>query len=69
LEAGDGEAVLGWDGGFQYYQAKRKKTIICFHSIPESSLTTLKDTATPVTIDNDASIPQTTNGKNSKPGI
>ena len=27
LEAGDGEAVLGWDGGFQYYQAKRKKTI------------------------------------------
>jgi hypothetical protein len=27
LKAGDGEAVLGWDGGFQYYQAKRKKTI------------------------------------------
>jgi hypothetical protein len=25
LEAGDGEAVLGWDGGFQYYQAKRNK--------------------------------------------
>ena len=25
LEAGDGEAVLGWDGGFQCYQAKRNK--------------------------------------------
>jgi hypothetical protein len=26
FEAGDGEAVLGWDGGtsFQYYQAKKK---------------------------------------------
>jgi hypothetical protein len=29
----------------------------------------LKDTATPVTIDNDASIRQITNVKNSKPGI
>ena len=36
---------------------------------PESGLTTLKDTATPVTIDNDASIRQTTNVKKSKPGI
>ena len=26
LEAGDGEAVLDWDGCFQYYQAKRNKT-------------------------------------------
>ena len=26
LEAGDGEAVLDWDGSFQYYQAKRNKT-------------------------------------------
>jgi hypothetical protein len=23
LEAGDGEVILGWDGGFQYYQAKK----------------------------------------------
>ena len=29
----------------------------------------MKDTATPVTIDNDASIRQITNVKNSKPGI
>ena len=29
----------------------------------------MKDTATPVTIENDASIRQTTNVKNSKPGI
>jgi hypothetical protein len=28
-----------------------------------------QDTATPVTIDNDASLQQTTNDKNSKPGI
>jgi hypothetical protein len=26
LEAGDGEAVLGWDGGFPCYQAKRNNT-------------------------------------------
>jgi hypothetical protein len=32
-------------------------------------LTTLKDTATPVIIDNDAGIRQTTNVKNSKPCI
>ena len=32
-------------------------------------MTTLKDTATPVTIDNDASIRQITNVKNSKSGI
>ena len=44
-------------------------SIFCFHSIPESGLTTLKDTATPVIIDNDAGIRQTTNVKNSKPGI
>jgi hypothetical protein len=36
--------------------------------IPESGLTSLQDTATPVTIDNDASLQQTTNDKNSKPG-
>ena len=29
----------------------------------------MKDTATPVTIENDASIRQTTNVKNNKPGI
>jgi hypothetical protein len=44
-------------------------SIFCFYSIPESGLTTLTDTATPVTIDNDASIRQTTNVKTSKPGI
>jgi hypothetical protein len=45
-----------------------------FHStfyicIPESGLTLLQDTATPVTIDNDASIQQTATVKNIKPGI
>jgi hypothetical protein len=40
-----------------------------WHSLPESGLTTLKDTAIPVIIDNDAGIRQTTNVKNSKPCI
>ena len=44
-------------------------SIFCFHSIPESGLTTLKNTATPVTIDNDAGIRPTTNVKSSKPCI
>ena len=39
-------------------------SIFYFHSIPESGLTTLTDTSV-----NDASIRQTTNAKNSKPGI
>ena len=56
---------------FLYYilELFSKCNILCFHSIPESGSTTLKDTATPVTIDNNASIRPTTNVKNSKPGI
>jgi hypothetical protein len=56
--------------GRQYWMGMVEQVFSTIYiCIPESGLTSLQDTATPVTIDNDASIQQTANVKNSKPGI